>query len=62
MHEPVLTIEQVRENIKTFNNTLDTVTKEDYYTLIKQISRLTLDNYSKNLLFQELTKNYDLYK
>ena len=62
MHETVLTIEQVRENIKTFNNSLDTVTKEDYYTLIKQISRLTLDNYSKNLLFQEATSKFDLYK
>lgn len=62
MHETVLTVEQVKENIKNFNNSLDTVTKEDYYTLIKQISRLTLDNYSKNLLFQEATKNYDLYK
>lgn len=62
MKEPVLTVEQVKENIKNFNKSLDTVTKEDYYTLIKQISRLTLDNYSKNLLFQEATKNYDLYK
>lgn len=62
MKETILTVEQVKENIKTFNNTLDTVTKEDYYTLIKQISRLTLDNYSKNLLFQEVTSKYDLYK
>lgn len=62
MQEPVLAVEQVKENIKNFNKSLDIVTKEDYYTLIKQISRLTLDNYSKNLLFQEATRNYDLYK